>query len=324
MIARALWLTQKERAELREEKLAPLSRDEVTIESLYGAISRGTEALVFRGAVPPSEYDIMRAPLQHGHFPFPIKYGYAVVGEITAGPKERLGQTIFCLHPHQNIFHAPADMAVPVPDTVPASRAVLAANMETALNGIWDAGIMPGDRVAVVGGGLVGLLVAFLAAKIPGTDVTVIDVNESRDALVQTFGCRFAPPAQANLIAGNSDIVIHTSASEAGLATAISLAGFEGRIIEMSWYGDRIPDVPLGGRFHSQRLSIIGSQVGHVPSARRARWSLPRRMAKALDLLADDRLDAVFSGETAFEDLAQRYSTILTDPDTLCHSIRYR
>lgn len=324
MITYALWLTNREQAELREEKLGALLDDHVRIESLYGAISRGTEALVFRGAVPQGEYTTMRAPLQQGQFPFPVKYGYAVVGKIVAGPNERLGQTVFCLHPHQNIFDAPANMAAPIPDTVSPSRAVLAANMETALNGVWDAGILPGDKVAIVGGGLVGLLVAYLAEKIPGTDVTVIDVNERRASLVHTFGCRFATPSHAEAIAGGSDIVIHTSASAAGLATAISLAGFEARIVEMSWYGDQMPEVPLGGRFHSQRLSIVGSQVGHVVAARRDRWPLSRRVAKALDLLADGRLDALISGETAFEDLAQRYSSILSDTGTLCHRIRYR
>lgn len=321
---RALWLTDREQAEFRDANLPPLCEGHVRIESLFGAISRGTEALVFRGAVPPSEYETMQAPLQQGQFPFPVKYGYAVVGKITAGPNERLGQTVFCLHPHQNLFDALMGMAVPVPASVPSSRAVLAANMETALNGVWDAGILPGDKVAIVGGGLVGLLIAFLAAKIPGTDVTIIDLNESRSVLAEAFGCGFATPSEAEVKAGGSDIVFHTSASAAGLATAIALAGFEARIVEMSWYGNRMPDVPLGGRFHSQRLSIIGSQVGHVPSSRRARWPLARRMAKALDLLADDRLDALISGETAFADLDRHYASILADPGTLCHRIRYR
>jgi threonine dehydrogenase-like Zn-dependent dehydrogenase len=323
IMARSLWLTDIGQAELRNAPLVQMQSDEVRIESRFGAISRGTEAIVASGSVPQSEYGRMRAPLQEGRFPFPVKYGYAVVGNVASGPPDRLGDTVFCLHPHQDVFHAPADMAVTVPDAVPASRAVLAANMETALNAIWDAEIMAGDRVAIVGGGLVGMLVAFLAAKIPGTHVTVIDINSDRRTLAENFGCRFAVPHEAKDLAGSCDIVIHASASSEGLATAIELAAFEARIVEMSWFGERVVEVPLGGAFHSQRLSIIASQVGHVPPSRRVRWPLSRRLEAALGLLADDRLDLLISGETAFTDIVESYGAILTDPMTLCHRIRY-
>lgn len=308
---------------MKQAPLGLLAEDDLLVESRFGAISRGTEALVAEGSVPESEHDCMRAPLQGGEFPFPIKYGYAVVGTVKAGSAASLGQTVFCLHPHQDLFHVPAKMAIPVPSDVPAARAVLAANMETALNGIWDAGILAGDKVTVVGGGLVGLLVAFLSAKIPGVQVTLVDVNADRRALAQTLGCRFALPGEAEASACDSDVVIHASATSKGLATAIAVAGFEARIVEMSWFGDGTSAVPLGGRFHSHRLSIVGSQVGHVPAARRARWPLSRRLETALALLTDDRLDNLISGETAFDDLAGRYIQILSDPDTLCHRIRY-
>ncbi len=308
---------------MKQAPLGLLAEDDLLVESRFGAISRGTEALVAEGSVPESEHDCMRAPLQGGEFPFPVKYGYAVVGTVKAGSAASLGQTVFCLHPHQDLFHVPAKMAIPVPSDVPAARAVLAANMETALNGIWDAGILAGDKVTVVGGGLVGLLVAFLSAKIPGVQVTLVDVNADRRALAQTLGCRFALPGEAEASACDSDVVIHASATSKGLATAIAVAGFEARIVEMSWFGDGTSAVPLGGRFHSHRLSIVGSQVGHVPAARRARWPLSRRLETALALLTDDRLDNLISGETAFDDLAGRYIPILSDPDTLCHRIRY-
>ncbi|MND76800.1 Galactitol-1-phosphate 5-dehydrogenase [compost metagenome] len=321
--SRALWLTGKMKAELKPAMIGPLTEGELLVESRFGAISRGTEALVAEGSVPESEHDCMRAPLQDGEFPFPVKYGYAVVGTVKAGAEAPAGQTVFCLHPHQDLFHVSADMAIAVPPDVPASRAVLAANMETALNGIWDANILAGDKVTVVGGGLVGLLAAYLSARIPGTDVTLIDVNSEREALATAFGCRFALPGEAEGSACNSDVVIHASATSEGLATAIAVAGFEARIVEMSWFGEGMVNIPLGGRFHSHRLSIVGSQVGHVPAARRARWPLSRRLETALALLADDRLDALISGETAFDDLATSYIRILADPNTLCHRIRY-
>lgn len=322
--ARALWLVDRLQAELREEPVGDRSEDEVIIESLFTGVSRGTESLVANGAVPPGEFERMRAPLQSGAFPFPVKYGYAAVGEIVAGAPERIGQTVFCLHPHQDVFRAPAQMAVVVPDAVPASRAVLAANMETALNGVWDAGIMPGDTVAVIGGGVVGLLVAFLAAKVAGTDVAIVDVNPSRRVIGEMFGCRFLSPDETGPLAGQADVVIHTSASAAGLTTAISLAAFEAKVVEMSWFGHADVAISLGGAFHSQRLSIVASQVGHVPPSRRARWPLSRRLAKALELLNDSRLDHLVSGETDFDILPDRYGAILADPDTLCHRIRYR
>lgn len=323
-MASALWMTGRLKSETIEAPLEDRAPGDVTIESRFGAISRGTEALVAEGAVPEGEHDRMRAPLQAGDFPFPVKYGYAVVGTVVDGPRERLGETVFCLHPHQDVFHAPSAMAICVPDGIPPDRAILAANMETALNALWDAGVMPGDRVAVVGGGLVGLLVASLAARVPATRVTVVDVNESRERQAGILSCAFATPLSAMEMAGSSDVVVHASASSDGLATAIDLAGFEARVVEMSWYGDRVAQVPLGGAFHSQRLSIVASQVGNVPPSRRARWPLERRMASALELLADARLDCLVSGETDFADLAGAYCEILADPATLCHRIRYR
>lgn len=323
-MSRALWLQERHKAELRDAPLGPLMPEHVLIESRFGAISRGTEALIAEGGVPEAEYDRMRAPLQEGNFPFPVKYGYAVVGEVIAGPEAIVGKTVFCLHPHQDLFHAPSAMVFAVPQQVPAARAVLAANMETALNAIWDAGIMAGDKVAIIGGGLVGLLVAYLSARIPGTRVTVVDLQPGRRRPVEAFGCDFAMPADTDALTGSMDVVIHASASPGGLATAIALAGFEARIVEMSWYGEARVEVALGGAFHSQRLSIVASQVGNLPAARRARWSAARRLEMALQLLDDDRLDLLISGETAFADLAARYSKILADTDTLCHRILYR
>ena len=317
---RAFWLEAPRQGALREQQPGAGGEGTVTVASRFGAISRGSEALVAAGRVPESEYGRMRAPFQEGDFPFPVKYGYATVGTITEGPEARLGETVFCLHPHQDRFQVPADAAIAVPPGVPAERAVLAANMETALNAVWDAGIAPGDRVAVVGAGLVGSLVAYLAARAAASEVTLVDVNLGRAALAERLGAGFADPDD---VPGDCDVVVHASASEAGLVTAIAAAGFEARIVELSWYGERSVKLPLGGRFHSQRLGIVASQVGAVPPGRRARWSNARRLATALRLLADDRLDVLFSGETRFEDLPDAYAGILDDPDTLCHRIRY-
>lgn len=319
-LCRALWLEEKGRAAIREGALPAGDAGAVVVESRFGAISRGTESLVAAGLVPESEYERMRAPFQEGDFPSPVKYGYAVVGTIVDGPPGRIGETVFCLYPHQDRFTVPVEAAVPVPASVPAERAVLAANMETALNIVWDARIGPGDRVGVVGGGLVGMLVGSLAARIPACDVTVVDKNADRAEIAAALGCGFAGPENAP---SDCDVVIHASASEAGLATALGCAGFEARLVEASWYGDRPVAVPLGGAFHSLRLAIVASQVGQLPPERRARWNYRRRLTAALDLLADARLDSLISGETRFSDLADAYVGILSDPATLCHRIRY-
>ncbi|AZO81117.1 dehydrogenase [Bosea sp. Tri-49] len=285
-----------------EELPAPAPGD-CLVRTLWSGISRGTERLVFDGRVPESEYERMRAPLQQGAFPFPVKYGYCAVGIVDAGPAELLGKRVFCLHPHQDRFVVPADRVALVPESVPMRRAVLAANMETALNAHWDAGSGPADRIVVVGGGVLGLLVAYLAARLPGAEVTLVDLDDSRAEIAASLGCRFALPADCPQ---DADVVFHASASAAGLATAIGAAGFEARIVELSWYGEGSVAAPLGGAFHARRLQLVSSQVGQVSPSRRARFDYARRANAALALLADARLDALITDEIAFRDAPSR------------------
>jgi hypothetical protein len=318
--ADALWYVGPKRAEIRTETLAPGVGD-VHIEALYGGISRGTERLVFTGRVPESEYARMRAPFMDGAFPFPVKYGYATVGRIVGGPDELIGRIAFALFPHQTAFALPADRITLVPADVPASRAVLAANMETALNAIWDAAPGPADRIAVVGAGVVGSLCAWLAGKLPGAEVTLVDIDARRAAVAAALGVRFAPPDAAP---GECDVVIHASASAAGLATALRLAGTEASVVELSWYGAGDVAVPLGEAFHSRRLRLISSQVGQVAPSRRPRWSHARRMEAAIGLLADRALDALIAPAVDFHDLPAQLPKILPAPSgVLCQLIRY-
>jgi threonine dehydrogenase-like Zn-dependent dehydrogenase len=319
--ARSLWYSGAGRAEIREEPLAEPRPGEVRVRALYSAISRGTERLIFAGRVPASEYERMRAPFMAGAFPFPVKYGYAVVGRIERGPAEFAGQLVFALHPHQSGFVLPAGAVAAVPDGVPPSRAVLAANMETALNAVWDAAPGPADRIAVVGAGVVGALVAWLCGRIPGAQVTLIDIDLSRAALAGALGIGFAAPEAAPQ---NCDLVVHASASAAGLATALRLAGDEARVVEMSWYGEGDVGVPLGGAFHSRRLKLISSQVGRVAPSHRARWTHARRLAAALDLIADPVLDALIAPAIAFDNLPARLPDILApESGVLCQLVKY-
>ncbi|AMJ63630.1 zinc-dependent alcohol dehydrogenase [Bosea sp. PAMC 26642] len=295
--ATALWYVGQGECALNALELPQAGPDDCLVETLWSGISRGTERLVFEGRVPESEYERMRAPFQDGAFPFPVKYGYCAVGRVDAGPTDIIGKTVFCLHPHQDRFVVPRDRLTIVPEAVPARRAVLAANMETALNAHWDAGSGPGDRIIVVGGGVLGLLVAWLAARLPGAEVTLVDIDPARAELAKNLGFAFALPADAP---GDADIVFHTSASAAGLATAIAAAGFEARIVELSWYGEGTVQAPLGGAFHAKRLQLISSQVGQIAPSRRSRWGYARRSQVAMALLADDRLDALITEEVAF------------------------
>lgn len=317
MPARAFWMVAPGRGEFRAE---PDPVGEVVVETLYSAISRGTEALVARGGVPDGERARMRAPFQAGDFPFPVKYGYAAVGRAVSGPPELEGREVFVLHPHQDRFAVPAAACLPLPAATPPGRAVLAANLETALNVVWDSGAGPGDRVAVIGAGVVGALAGWLCARLPGAAVTLVDVQPARAALAAALGCGFALPGAAP---GDCDVVIHASATAAGLATALAAAGEEATVVEASWHGDRDPAVPLGLAFHARRLRLVSSQVGRVPPARAPRWSNRRRLAAALALAAAPELDALISGETPFADLPARYGAILDDPATLCHRVRH-
>lgn len=319
--AEALWYVGPGRAEIRDELLGEPGPGEVRVRALHSAISRGTERLVLAGRVPPSEFERMRAPFMAGRFPFPVKYGYATVGRVEGGPAALRDHLVFALHPHQSVFNVPAEAIVPIPDRVPPARAVLAANMETALNAVWDAAPGPADRIAVVGAGVVGALVAWLCGRLPGAEVTLVDVEPSRAELARTLGVGFAAPAAAP---GDCDLVVHASGTAAGLATALGLAGEETTVLELSWYGADEVAFQLGGAFHSRRLRLVSSQVGRVAPSHRARWTFSRRLAAALDLLVDPRLDALIAPAIKFHDLPARLPDILAPQSgVLCQLVTY-
>ena len=313
--ARAFWVVRPGEGEIRQEALPAAGPGEVTVRTLYSGISRGTETLVFAGRVPDSQHAVMRCPFQAGRFPGPVKYGYCAVGRLEDG------QTVFSLHPHQNRFVVPADMVRPVPEAVPPARAVLAANMETALNALWDSGIAPGDRVAVVGLGVVGLLIAYLAARIPGTELIGIDPNPGRKTIARSLGIPFTTEAPAGW---EADVVVHASGTPEGLATALTLAGMEATVLEASWHGTTPVPLPLGEAFHSRRLVLRSTQVGLVSPTHRPRWDYARRLDKALSLLADPALDVLIDGESAFDVLPKTMAALADGSlPALCHRIRY-
>ncbi len=321
MTARALWTIAPERAVIRDEIIAAPGDDEVVVRALYSGLSRGTESLVFHGRVPASEAERMRCPHMGGAFPFPVKYGYCMVGLVEHGPAVLQGRTVFCLHPHQDRFVVEAAAVTPVPAAVPARRAVLAANMETALNGLWDAGAGPADRIVVVGAGVVGCLVARLAVRMPGTRVTLVDVDPAKAAVAAALGAAFAAPDAAPR---GADVVVHTSATGRGLSTAIACAGDEATVLELSWFGEGEVPVALGAQFHAGRVRLVSSQVGRVAASRRPRWDYAQRLRAVFDLLDDPALDALMSPDVAFEALPERLPDILKPGSgVLCQTVAY-
>ncbi|MFE5504061.1 zinc-binding alcohol dehydrogenase [Amycolatopsis japonica] len=319
---RAFWFSGSGDGELRPVTLPPVGDDEVLVRTLYTGVSRGTETLVFRGEVPPSQRAAMRAPFQEGDFPGPVKYGYLNVGVVERGPENLVGQVVFCLYPHQTRYVAPASAVTPVPDEVPPERAILAGTIETAVNAVWDASPKIGDRIAVVGAGMVGSSVAKLLAGFPGARVQLIDVDPERAKVAEALGVDFSTPEDA---LGDCDLVVHASASEAGLARSLELLAPEGEVIELSWYGDRRISVPLGENFHSRRLAIRSSQVGMVSPSRRLNRTYADRLALALRLLADPGFEVLVSGECQFRELPDVLPRLAAnEPGTLCLRVTYQ
>lgn len=320
-LAHAFWTLGTGVGECRSEALPSPKAGEVLVKTLYSGVSRGTETLIFKGQVPTSEYQRMRAPFQSGNFPGPVKYGYANVGLVIAGETDWLGQTVFCLYPHQSHYVVPTSALTRVPTAVPATRAILAANTETALNALWDAPPRVGDRISIVGGGVVGLLLTRLCAQIPGTEVELVDINPERAALAAQFGARFANPEQAQ---PERDLVFHVSGAPAGLVTALEIAGQEARVVEMSWFGAQEVSLPLGGSFHSRRLQLISSQVGTVSLQQQPRRNYAQRMAQALALLEDQHLDALINAQCTLAELPQQMAALSQQPSSvLCLRVQY-
>lgn len=319
--ARAYWLCKPKVGEIREAPLRAPGATEVLVRTLFSGVSRGTEALVFRGGVPASQYAAMRAPFQEGDFPWPIKYGYLNVGVVEQGPAKLRGRTVFCLYPHQTAYVVPALAVTVVPDDVPPQRAVLTGIVETAVNAMWDAAPLIGDRIAVVGAGMVGCCMARLLTQIPGTHVTLVDVDTSRSSVARALGVDFAKPAHATR---DCDLVIHTSTTSAGLQLSLDLLATEGTVMDLSWYGDADVQLSLGGAFHSRRLAIRSSQVSSLSPARRGRRTSRDRLELALDLLRDPAFDALITGASRFDELPRIMPKLASRSlPALCHIITY-
>jgi NADPH:quinone reductase-like Zn-dependent oxidoreductase len=317
----AFWLRAPGLGEIRPVTLPKPAQDDVMVRTIRSGVSRGTETLVFRGGVPPAQYAAMRAPFQEGDFPGPVKYGYLNVGAVEQGPAELRGRTVFCLYPHQSAYVVPADAVTVVPEGVPPARAVLAGTVETAVNALWDAAPLLGDRVTVIGAGMVGCCVACLLSRFPAVQVTLVDVDAGRADVAAAVGVDFSLPVDA---ADGRDLVVHASATSAGLQRSLDLLAPEGTVIDLSWYGDSEVRLSLGGAFHSGRLGIRASQVGTMSPARGGRRTTADRLAIALELLRDPAFDALITGESRFCELPDVMARLAAGAlPAICHTITY-
>jgi len=315
----ALWHLSEQESAIRSQSLPELKADKCRIESLFSLVSSGTESLVANGEVPTDLHDSMQVPYMEGDFSFPVKYGYSLVGKVVEGSHNLVGQQVHLLHPHQqHCVVNEADITI-IPAGIPPQRAVLASNVETALNAIWDSRLSAGDRVLIIGMGLIGSLVARLASQFPATQVSVADTDPARLALAREQGFSQYEPSDAPF-----DVAFHSSGSSAGLQTAIDAVGYEGKVIELSWYGTRSAEVKLGGSFHQQRKQIISSQVSQLPSHQQSRWDYRRRKQTVLNLLQDDGWDDFLTATVDFPEAPALFDKLRQgDRSQLSWTIRY-
>ena len=320
MEARAYWTVPPGRGEIRTEEIAPPGPGEALVRATLSAVSRGTELLVHRGGVPDAVAERMRAPFQVGELPGPVKYGYLSVGVVEDGDPDWVGRRVFCLHPHQDRYVVPVTALTPLPDDLPDRRAVLLGTLETAVNALWDGRPLYGDRVAVVGGGMVGACVTALLGQMPLTRLELVDPDPGRRALAAGLGAVGVTPEEA---ADDCDLVFHVSATAAGLQRSLELLGDEGEVVELSWYGDHPVGVGLGADFHARRLSVRASQVSRVSPHRAARRDHADRRQVAIRAAADERLDTLLAGPTPLDELPALMDRLADGAPGLCHLVSY-
>lgn len=320
MDARAYWTVAPGHGEIRGERLEPPGPGEVLVRATASGVSRGSELLVHRGGVPASVAARMRAPFQVGDLAGgAVKYGYLSVGVVEDGEPGWVGRRVFCLHPHQDRYVVPVTALTALPDDVPDRRAVLLGTLETAVNALWDGRPLLGDRVAVVGAGMVGACVTALLARMPLGRLEVVEPDEGRGRTAASFGARWVRPEDAT---PGCDLVLHCSATGEGLQRALELLDDEAEVVELSWHGDRPVTLDLGADFHSRRLRLRASQVSRVSPHRAARGRAGR-MEVALRAAADPALDRLLAGPTPFEELPRLMADLAAGAPGLCHVVTY-
>jgi len=276
MKAQELWHITTSDTQVKETSIAN-DDSKLTIEAKYSFISQGTEKLVRRVNVPEELQSSMRVPYMKGSFELPLNYGYAIVGQVVEGPKAWENRYIHCMHPHASYFQITAADAYDLGESI-SSRHSLIGNLETAINGVWDSNMTKGARILIVGLGSIGLLTGLVAEKLFQAEVYFLEQNPERKTWAETKGW------SALKVPDHVDFAFHTTATSAGLQSAIDALKTEGTVVELSWYGKRKVEINLGGSFHIQRKKIIASQVSTIPPLRQVDWDFKKRKDLAKEL----------------------------------------
>jgi 2-desacetyl-2-hydroxyethyl bacteriochlorophyllide A dehydrogenase len=318
MLRRSLYFTAPHTIDVREEPLPALAAGQVLAQTLCSAISPGTEMLVYRGQVPTEMAVDETIAALGGQFRFPLKYGYSAVGRVLElGPgvdSAWQGRTVFAFNPHES--HVIADIAqlFPLPDDVDAETALFLPNMETAVNFLLDGAPLIGERVAVLGQGVVGLLTTALLARCPLANLTTFDHYPLRRETSLALGAHVSLSPESSP-ALQADLTYELSGSPAALDAAIALTGFDGRIVVGSWYGQKRAALDLGGRFHRSRIRLISSQVSTLTPALSGRWDKARRLQVAWAMLRAVRPGRLITHRVPLAAAAEAYTLIDQHPE---------
>lgn len=285
-----LWFTAPHRVEVREAALPAPAPEQVLVKTRYSAVSTGTELLAYRGQLPcaialDSSLKALQQPSD-----YPLQYGYACVGEVqqtgSAVDPSWNGRQVFSFQPHASHFLAHPDELKTVPDGLPAQAAVFLPNMETAVNLVQDGRPLIGERVVVLGQGIVGLLLTALLARHPLGSLVAVEGRPERQELARRLGANMVvSPEEAAGAATGADLIYEVSGQPEALNLAIDLSGYASRIVIGSWYGSKAAPVDLGGAAHRNRLQLITSQVSTVDPALSGRWDKERRFGLVWEMI---------------------------------------
>jgi hypothetical protein len=295
------WVVSPSQGQIRDTPMMSLSKDTLSLETLFTGISPGTERLVGMGKVPEECWEKMRCLYMEGSFDFPLKYGYSLVGQAITGSET--GKRFFVMHPHQSRVVVARSDALELPDWLPSQRATLIPNMETALNAVWDAQVSQKDKILIVGGGIIGILISFVLSKEYGIQPDFLEQDRQRIQYLKQLPWLGNSRLGTDYREGNYNIAFHTSSSSSGLQSGIDALAFEGRCIELSWYGTQSVSLQLGGSFHYQRKQIIASQVSAIAQPKRSLIDYSQRKEQVLGLLGDATLDILLQPAIAFLEL---------------------
>ncbi|MEL6989426.1 MAG: zinc-binding alcohol dehydrogenase, partial [Bacteroidota bacterium] len=272
MLSQQLWHTSPTKTEIRSVEIEQ-DNDLLLCKGLYSLISIGTENLVASGKVPFQMFESMRVPYMQGDFGLPVNYGYSMIASVQH-PENDSSKLAHVMHPHCNSFYAKSGDLFYLDEDTNLVAATFIANMETAINAIWDSQVQVGDKVLICGYGVIGALIAEILNSMPGIQVTILELNDARKQIA--FQKSFNTELESDY-----DVCFNCTAHEDALQICIDHSAYESKIIELSWYGIKAVNVNIGMDFHIKRKQIISSQVSHIPSFKSARWDYKRRKALA-------------------------------------------